>query len=83
MNWTYEEGLRFECARDLLTDRMGECSASIAEEMQKLSPDSHAIARLREERLRLSMRRDSFHVGDSDEIEKILNEFASLKRYLV
>lgn len=78
--WTYEEGLRFECARDLLTAMIGTRSAMIAEEMQKANPDPEIVASFRAERFAFAQRRNSFHVYDNEKIESVFNEFSDVVR---
>lgn len=80
MTWTYEEGLRFACARDLLTAMIGARSAMIAEEMEKLNPDFNLIAKFKIDSFTFAQRRNSFHVGDKEKIEAIFNEFSEAAR---
>lgn len=78
--WTHEEGLRFACARDLLTAMIGTRSALIAAEMQKADPDPDIVASFRAESFAFAQRRNSFHVGDSEEIENVFNDFSEVAR---
>lgn len=78
--WTHEEGLRFACARDLLTAMVGARSAMIAEEMQKANPDPEIVARFRAESLAFAKRRNSFHANEKERIESIFNEFSEVAR---
>jgi hypothetical protein len=78
--WTYQEGLDFECARELITDAMGICTANIAEEMRKSSPNEQTIEANDLERKRLNHLRNSFHVSDVQKIEQLLTEFGPIVR---
>nr|WP_315472838.1 hypothetical protein [uncultured Undibacterium sp.] len=78
--WTYQEGLDFECARELITDAMGICTANISEEMHKSSPNEQTIEANDLERTRLHHLRNSFHVNDVQVIKQVLAEYGPIVR---
>ncbi len=78
--WTYQEGLDFECARELITDAMGICTANLSEEMHKSSPNKQTIEANHLERIRLNRLRNSFHVSDVQKIKQVLTEFGPIIR---
>ncbi|MBC3806751.1 hypothetical protein H8K52_05245 [Undibacterium seohonense] len=80
MTWTFEDGLRFECARDLMTAMIGISSGKIAEEMQKINPDQELIQKLKADSFSFARRRESFHVHDKEKIESIFSEFTEVVR---
>lgn len=80
MTWTFEDGLKFDCARDLMTSMIGLCSAMIAEEMEGPNPDLDLVAKLRIDSSVFARRRESFHVGDIEKIEAIFDEFSEVVR---
>lgn len=80
MTWTFEEGLKFDCARDLLTSMIGMRSAMIAEEMKKQNPDFDLVAKFKVDSFVFARRRESFHVGDKEKIEAIFDEFSEVVR---
>lgn len=64
--WTHEEGVQFECAREVITDLMGILSAQIA---TTTAPD--ALAALRARRSALAQERARLKVADHDDIARI------------
>lgn len=80
VTWTFEEGLKFDCARDLLTSMIGMRSAMIAEETAKQNPDFDLVAKFKADRFVFARRRESFHVRDIEKIEAIFDEFSEVVR---
>lgn len=69
--WTQEEAIAFECAREVITDMMAIHSGQIAEEEAKSRPDPNRLAQLRAERTRLARERTELHVHDYADIARI------------
>jgi hypothetical protein len=69
--WTQEEAIAFECAREVITDMMAIHSGQIAEEQAKHRPDSDRLAQLRAERTRLARERTELNVHDHADIARI------------
>lgn len=78
--WTQEEAIAFECARECITDMMAICTGQIADESRKGSPDTERLAALRAERSRLAQERASLHVYDHAAIARIRAEYGAAIR---
>ena len=52
--WTQDEAIAFECAREVIADMMAIQTGQIADEGNKAAPDAGRLASLRPERSQLS-----------------------------
>jgi hypothetical protein len=75
MTWTQDQAIAFECARDVITDMIGICSAAIAEEESKPVPDAARLAALEEAMARLGDERRSLRLFEHDKIARINKEY--------
>jgi hypothetical protein len=82
MQWTQDEAIAFECARELITDMMALYSRQIADESGKPVPDAAHLASLRAERSRLAQERAGLHVADHANIARIRSEYGAVVRAL-
>lgn len=73
--WTFEEGLLFESARELLTDLISVQTDIIWRELNKTIPNGSLVERSRAERTRLHLIRNSVRIGDSQSAINVLTEF--------
>jgi hypothetical protein len=80
MQWTQEEAVAFECAREVITDLMAIYTGRIAEEAGKAQPDADRLATLRAERSRLAQERTGLHVENQAEVARIRAEYGALVR---
>lgn len=78
--WTQEEAVAFECAREVITDVMAIHTSQIAEERAKSQPDALRLAQLRTERSRLAQERAGLHVGDRAAVARIRAEYGAFVR---
>jgi hypothetical protein len=78
--WTQEEAVAFECARECITDMMAICTGRIADESHKEIPDADRLAALRAERSRLAQERASLHVHDHAAVVRIRAEYGAVIR---
>lgn len=69
--WTQEQSVAFEAARECVTDMMGICSAAIAAEEAKPIPDAQRLAELEAELTRLTRERACLSIHDDVRIAGI------------
>jgi hypothetical protein len=55
--WTQNQAIAFECAREVITDMMAICTGRISEEAAKETPDTDRLATLRADRSKLAQER--------------------------
>jgi hypothetical protein len=80
--WTQNEAIDFECAREVITELMAYYSSQIAEESERSQPDVAHIEQLRDERSRLAGERANLHVLDHDNVSRVLLEYGARVRAL-
>ena len=78
--WTQEEAIAFECARECITDMMAICTGRIADERHKKTPDADRLAALRAERSRVTQERASLHVHDPAAFARMCADYGALIR---
>lgn len=78
--WTQDEAIAFECAREVITDLMAIQTGLIAREASKPTPDTHRLASLRAERSKLAQERATLHVQDLADIARIRTEYGAIVR---
>ena len=78
--WTQDEAIAFECAREAITDMMAIQTGQIAEEGSKAAPDADRLASLRSERSRLAREHAALHVDDLAAIARIRTEYGAIVR---
>ena len=78
--WTQDEAIAFECAREAITDLMAIQTGQIAEEARKAAPDTGRLASLRSERSRLARERAALHVDDLADVARIRAEYGAIVR---
>ena len=78
--WTQEEAIAFECAREVITDMMAIQTGQMAEEASKAAPDADRLASLRAERSRLAQERAALHVDDLAAVARIRTEYGAIVR---
>lgn len=78
--WTQEEAVAFECAREVITDMMAILTRQIADESAKPQPDAARLAQLRAVRSRTAQERAGLHVGDRADIARIRAEYGAFVR---
>lgn len=79
-DWTQEEAVAFECAREVITDMMAIQTGQIAAEASKQEPDAVRLASLRAERSRLALERAALHVHDHADIARIRADYGAIIR---
>lgn len=80
IQWTQDQAIAFECAREVITDMMAICTGRITEEAAKEAPDADQMAALRADRSRLAQERKTFHVTDDAEVTRIRTEYGAIVR---
>lgn len=78
--WTQDEAIAFECAREVITDMMAIQTGQLVEEAAKAAPDADRLASLRAERSRLTQQRAALHVDDLADIARIRAEYGAFVR---
>lgn len=78
--WTQDEAIAFECAREAITHMIAIQSTEIADEAAKAYPDAERIANLSAERSRLVRERSALHVNDVVDIARIRVEYGAVVR---
>lgn len=78
--WTQDEAIAFECAREVITDMMAIQTGQMAEEACKAAPDANRLASLRAERSRLAQERAALHVDDLTAVARIRTEYGTIVR---
>lgn len=69
--WTQEESIAYECARDAIGAEIALISSKIHAELEQGRPDGIAMQRLRAERSRMFQERAKLRFTDHEEIAKI------------
>lgn len=80
MEWTQDEAIAFECAREVITDMMAICTGRIADESGRGNAATDSLAALRAERSRLAQERAALHVTDHDAIARIRKDYGAIVR---
>lgn len=78
--WTQDEAIAFECAREVITDMMAIQTGQMAEEGRKAAPDIDSLASLRAERSRLFQEREALHIDNPAGIARIRAEYGAFVR---
>lgn len=78
--WTQDEAIAFECAREAITHMMAIQTDQIFNEASKAAPDADHLASLRAERSRLAQERAALHVQDLAEIARIRTQYGAIIR---
>lgn len=80
MQWTQEQAIAFECAREAITELMALRSAEISEALAQTEPDMARIESLRADRSRLARERANLHVGQDERIARIRADYGIVLR---
>lgn len=78
--WTQDQAIAFECAREVITDMMALCTLRITEEATKEAPDADRLAALRADRSKLAHERAALHVTDEADVARIRTEYGAIVR---
>lgn len=78
--WTQEEAIAFEAARECITDLMAIRTGQIEEEAQRPTPDPAHIEALRADRVRLHHERASLGVTDHAAVARVRSEYGAFVR---
>jgi hypothetical protein len=73
--WTHEEGIAFECAREVITDVMGILSSEIAREVDPQIAESK-----RKQRSALFQEREALRVSDQKTIARVRQVYGKTVR---
>lgn len=80
MEWTQDESIAFECAREVITEMMAICTSQISDESSKATPDADRREQLRIERSKLFRERAALHVADQSGIARIRTNYGAIVR---
>lgn len=80
MEWTQDEAIAFECAREVITDMMAIFTSRISDEFSKTTLDADRLAQLRAERSKLFRERAALHVADQSDIARIRSDYGAIVR---
>jgi len=78
--WTQEQAIAYECARECITDMMSILTRKIEEEATKDTPTQHLIDDLRAQRSKFAAERAALHVHDNLEVSRIRTEYGAIIR---
>jgi hypothetical protein len=78
--WTQEEAVKFECARETITHVMAIVTADIAKEEGAPVPDRDLLLSFAQRRSALARERENLRLKDHAEIDRIFNEYGKLVR---
>ncbi|MDY0134401.1 MAG: hypothetical protein RBS14_01780 [Atribacterota bacterium] len=78
--WTQDEAIAFECAREVITDLMGIQSGEIQLEENKPKPDQARIDGFKAELSRLFKERAALTVTNQPEIARVRSEYGAIVR---
>ena len=78
--WTQEEAIAYECAREAISDLMGIKFSRLYEERRKENPDMALVTKLDDEITRLSDERDGLRLNDHASIARVRSEYGALVR---
>ena len=78
--WTQDEAIAYECAREVITHLRAILTGEIAEENRKEQPDAQKLERLHAESSRLFRERAQLHVKDHEEIARVRAEYGARVR---
>jgi len=70
--WSFQQGIKYECARDVITDCMGILTAEIYSE-----PDPIKRQALKDLRRAFAEQRVLFHVNEDEKISGVLAKYTS------
>jgi hypothetical protein len=75
--WTQDEAIDYECAREVITDLRAILISQIYEESKKPQPDAELVERWEAESQRLFRERANLHVHNHVEIARIHAEYGA------
>jgi hypothetical protein len=78
--WTQDEAIAYECAREVITDLRAILISQVYEESKKSHPDAELLERWEAESQRLFRERANLQVHDHAEIARIRAEYGALVR---
>ncbi|MBR4876279.1 MAG: hypothetical protein IKU14_01025 [Rhodocyclaceae bacterium] len=78
--WTQDEAIAYECAREVITHLRAILTGEIDEENRKEQPDAQKLERLHAESSRLFRERAQLHVKDHEEIARVRAEYGARVR---
>lgn len=77
-----QEGVRFEVAQDLFGHLIGQCSAELAAERRKETPDPAVLERWTGQATRYAAERSALDPRDQDGVEAVIAEYGPIVRGL-
>jgi len=80
--WTDDEAINYECAREAITSVRAILTAQIHEEAKKPDPDAAYLEDLYAERSRMFDERAALHVNDQTNIARVRAEYGARFRAL-
>ena len=78
--WTQDEAIDFECAREVITDLRAILTTQIYEENNKEQPDAAKLEQLYAESSRLFRERANLHVTDHENVKRVLDRYGAQVR---
>lgn len=75
MATSFEDGLAYEAARELINSRIGELSTQLGDENSKESPDVDVVASLRSQRRALVVEREELRSDDRSAVLQTINRY--------
>jgi predicted transcriptional regulator len=78
--WTQDEAVAYECAREVITHLRAILTSEIADEESKPEPDAMRLESLRTEWERLFHERANLHVGNHQEVARVRKEYGARVR---
>lgn len=78
--WTQDQAISYECAREAISELMSIYTARIVDELSRPGADAQLLANLRAERSRLAAERIALRVDQHGEVERIRREYGDAIR---
>jgi len=75
--WTQDEAIAYECAREAITHLRAILTSEISDEEKKSEPDAQRIASMRAESTQLFRERETLSVKDHEQIARIRQEYGA------
>lgn len=80
MQWSQDQAIAFECAREAITELMALRSGEISHESSLSEPNEARLDDLRADRARLGRERAALHVGQDAQVARIRADYGILLR---
>jgi hypothetical protein len=81
--WTQDEAIAFECAKEVIGHMIAIKSSQIWEEEQKDIPDQRLLEKLNESQFKLAQERKNLRLKDHEKIAQVRNDYGSIIKEMI